>query len=75
MRRSARCQARTAPLTAGALPDWPAVCNYHPQDGTDLNTDGVTMSTIIWVVALLIVAYMLLRTVPDIARYIRMRRM
>jgi exosortase/archaeosortase len=33
------------------------------------------MSTIIWVVALLIVAYMLLRTVPDIARYIRMRRM
>jgi exosortase/archaeosortase len=33
------------------------------------------MSTIILVVALLIVAYMLFRTVPDIARYIRMRRM
>jgi hypothetical protein len=33
------------------------------------------MATIIWVVVLLIVAYLLFRTVPDIARYIRMRRM
>lgn len=33
------------------------------------------MATIIWVVVLLIVAYVLLRTLPDIARYIRMRRM
>jgi hypothetical protein len=33
------------------------------------------MGTIIWVVVLLIVAYVLLRSVPDIARYIKMRRM
>ena len=67
--------ATAATLRTDALPDWPAVCKYHLPEGADLNTDGVTMSTIIWVVALLIVAYMLFRTVPDIARYIRMRRM
>jgi exosortase/archaeosortase len=33
------------------------------------------MGTIIWVVVLLVVAYVVIRAVPDIARYIRMRRM
>jgi hypothetical protein len=33
------------------------------------------MSTIIWVVVLVFVAFVLFRAVPDIARYIKMRRM
>ena len=52
----------------------PCAGNYtHKRSG--LTIDGVTMGTIIWVVVLLIVAYVLLRAVPDIARYIKMRRM
>ena len=46
-----------------------------PASGPSPTIDGVTMGTIIWVVVLLIVAYVLLRAVPDIARYIKMRRM
>jgi hypothetical protein len=49
-------------------------CTYS-NERSGLTTDGVTMGTIIWVVVLLIVAYVLLRAVPDIARYIKMRRM
>jgi uncharacterized protein DUF6893 len=53
----------------------PLCAGSYASERSGLTIDGVTMGTIIWVVVLLIVAYALLRAVPDIARYIKMRRM